>query len=126
MKLQPVFSNTAPKPVGPYSQAIATEGFVFLSGQIALDPATGLLMGDTAAQQIRVAISNMQAVLRAAGVDVKSIVKTTIFLTSMDDFAAVNSVYEELMQGHLPARSVVAVAALPKNAKVEIEAIACR
>lgn len=118
-----VSTNQAPAAVGPYSQAILTDGFVFASGQIGLNPATGELEGGLSAQAEQI-ISNMSAVLTAAGSSLDNIVKTTIFLTSMDDFAAVNEIYAKAFAGDPPARSTVQVAGLPLGALVEIEAIA--
>jgi len=116
----------APAPIGPYSQAIATGGFVFLSGQIPLSPLTGEVVGDTAAEQAVQVLSNMEAVLEKAGTSASKVVKTTIFLTNLADFAAVNEVYGKVfgVEGSAPARSTVQVSALPRGVKVEIEAIA--
>ncbi|HTX60475.1 MAG TPA: RidA family protein [Verrucomicrobiae bacterium] len=120
----PVFSPDAPAPIGPYSQAIRSGGELFCSGQIPLDPATGALVeGDVAAQTERV-LHNLGAVLRAAGYDFADVVKTTIYLIDMNDFTAVNAVYERFFGESKPARSTVAVAALPKGARIEIDAIA--
>lgn len=116
----------APAAIGPYSQAIATDTLVFCSGQIPLDPATGgLIEGDVQAQTKR-ALENLSAVLTAAGSSLDAIVKTTVFLVSMSDFAAMNEVYGEFFTGEPPARSTVAVAELPRGARVEVEAIAVR
>jgi len=116
----------APAPIGPYSQAIASGGFVFLSGQIPLSPATGEVVGETAAEQAVQVLSNMEAVLQKAGTSASKVVKTTIFLTNLADFAAVNEVYGKVfgVDGPAPARSTVQVSALPRGVKVEIEAIA--
>lgn len=116
----------APAPVGPYSQALEANGMVFCSGQVALDPNTGQLVGETAAAQAEKAMDNVRAVLEAAGLGLGNIVKTTIFLTNMNFFAEVNTVYERKLGGHKPARSTVAVAGLPKEALVEIECLAIR
>jgi 2-iminobutanoate/2-iminopropanoate deaminase len=115
----------APAAIGPYQQGVAAGGFVFTSGQIALDPVSGALEeGDAAAQTVRV-MANLAAVLAAAGLTFADVVKTTVFLIDMNDFAAVNAVYGESFEGgQTPARSTVAVAALPRGARVEIEAIA--
>jgi 2-iminobutanoate/2-iminopropanoate deaminase len=119
-----IFTAEAPAPIGPYSQAIRAGDEVFCSGQIPLDPDTGsLIEGDISAQTARV-LANLGAVLRAAGLDYANVVKTTIFLIDMNDFPAVNAVYERYFGATKPARSTVAVAALPKGARVEIEAIA--
>lgn len=120
-----IFTPRAPAPIGPYHQARRAGGFVFCSGQIAIDPATGaLIAGDVAAQTRRV-LDNLGAVLEAAGTDFAGVVKTTIFLVDMSDFATVNAIYAERFAGEsAPARSTVAVAALPLGARVEIEAVA--
>ena len=125
MDKQTITSPQGAPPVGPYSPAVATGDFVFLSGQIALD-ADGHLAAVTAPDQARKAMENMRALLDAAGLTFANVVKTTIFLTDMADFAAVNEVYGEFFAMPYPARSTVQVAALPKNAKVEVEAIAAR
>lgn len=124
--LDVVATANAPAAIGPYSQAIAAGTYVFTSGQIGLDPQTGQLVeGDTAAQTRRV-MANLGAVLAASGLSFDDVVKTTIFLVDMNDFAAVNAVYGASFSRTPPARSTVAVAALPRNARVEIEAIALR
>ena len=115
----------APQPVGPYSQAVAVGGVVFLSGQIPLDPRTGEVVGATIEEQARQALNNCIAVLHAAGKNVQDLVKVTVFLKDMSDFLKFNNVYTELLGTARPARSVVAVAALPKDVLVEIEAVAC-
>lgn len=112
-------------PVGPYSPAVGSGDLLFLSGQIALD-AAGATVGETAAEQARKALENLRSLLASAGLVTDAVVKTTIFLTDMADFAAVNDVYAEFFAVPYPARSTVAVAALPKGLKVEIEAIARR
>lgn len=120
-----VRSEAAPAPIGPYSQAVRSGREVFCSGQVALDPKTGELTGggDVAAQT-RQALENLSAVLAAAGLSFADVVKTTIFLIDMNDFAAVNGVYAEYVGETKPARTTVAVAGLPKGARVEIDAIA--
>ena len=119
-----VASEEAPSAVGPYSQAVAASGFVFVSGQIPLDPATGeLIDGDIAAQTERV-LANLGAILKAAGLTFGDVVKTTIYLADIADFAAVNAVYARSFPIEPPARACVQVAALPKGARVEIEAVA--
>ena len=123
---QPVLSENAPAPIGPYSQAVRAGSELFCSGQIALDPASGQLVGEDAAAQARQALQNLGAVLQAGGMTYADVVKTTIFLIDMQDFAAVNEAYAASFEGAKPARSTVAVAALPKGARVEIEAIARR
>ena len=119
-----VATDGAPKAIGPYSQAVVEGGFLFASGQIPLDPATGELVGgtiETAADRI---FDNLEAVLAAAGLAFSDVVKTTVFLTRMDDFPAMNSVYAKRFGDHRPARSTVTVAALPKGAPLEIDVIA--
>ncbi len=115
---------SAPQAIGPYSQAIKSGGFLFLSGQIPLDPATGNLVdGDIAAQARRV-LDNIREVLAAAGVGFSSVVKTSIFLMDLADFATVNGIYAEYFSSPFPARSTFQVAALPKGSRIEIEVVA--
>jgi len=124
MKRQVVTSD-APAAIGPYSQAIITEGkLVFTAGQLGLDPATGQFAGNAAVDQARQALRNLTAILKAAGTGPENVVKTTLFLANMEDFAAVNQVYAEVFFDPPPARSAVEVASLPRNALVEIECIA--
>ena len=120
-----VATTSAPAAIGPYSQAVKVGNLVFCSGQIALDPKTGQLVGggDVAAQTRQV-LANLAAVLEAAGTKMAQVVKTTIFLADMNDFAVVNQVYGESFPGAPPARATVEVSRLPKDARVEIEAIA--
>ena len=125
MSRQAVSTTAAPAAIGPYSQAIASGGLVMCSGQLGLDPATGELVAGVEAQAER-ALKNLAAVLDAAGLGFGDVVKTTIFLADMGDFAAVNEVYARFMPDPPPARSTVQVAALPKGGLVEIEAIAFR
>jgi 2-iminobutanoate/2-iminopropanoate deaminase len=126
MTARPIATSGAPAAVGPYSQAIATGAFVFCSGQVGLEPATGeLVEGGIQAQAAR-AIRNLGAVLDAAGLGYADVVKTTIFLVDIADFATVNAIYARVFPDPPPARSTVAVAALPKGALFEIEAIAVR
>ncbi|MDP9264283.1 MAG: RidA family protein [Acidobacteriota bacterium] len=120
----PVDSNEAPKAIGPYSQGIKAGGFVFVSGQVALDPKTGeMVAGDVAAQTDRV-LQNLRAVVEAAGSDMDRVVKSTVYLRTMADFAAMNEVYKKYFKQEPPARATVAVAGLPKDALVEIDVIA--
>ena len=119
-----VLTSRAPAPVGPYSQAIRAGQFVFVAGQIPLDPASGA-MPDGIAEQTRLALGNLQAVLEAAGASLADVVKTTVFLADLDDFAAMNAVYATFFVEQPPARACVEAARLPKGAGVEIEAIAC-
>jgi 2-iminobutanoate/2-iminopropanoate deaminase len=114
------------KAIGPYSMAIETGDLVFVSGQIPLDSATGKLVEGDVAAQARQSLENLKTILTAAGLGFGHVVKTTIFLTSMGDFAAVNEVYKAYLSEPYPARSTIAVAALPMGAKVEIEMIAAR
>ena len=123
---KPVRSEKAPAPIGPYSQAVSSGSELFCSGQVALDPASGELIAGDVRAQTEQALKNLGAVLEAAGMSHADVVKTTIFLIDMNDFAAVNEVYGRYFEGTKPARSTVAVAGLPKGARVEIEAIAKR
>lgn len=119
-----IVTKAAPQPVGPYSQAVKANGFVFLAGQVALDPATGKVVeGDVRAQTERV-LRNLQAVMEAAGSSLAAAVKTTVFLADMDDFVAMNEVYARFFSDKPPARSTVAVSRLPKDVRVEIDLIA--
>jgi 2-iminobutanoate/2-iminopropanoate deaminase len=119
-----VSTTDAPAAIGPYSQAIVANGMVFCSGQIPMDPATGAMVEGDIAAEARQSLANLFAVLRAAGSSPAQVVRTTIFLTSMSDFAAVNAVYAEAFGEARPARATVAVAGLPRGARVEIDAIA--
>ena len=114
----------APQAIGPYSQAVVTEtGFVFTAGQIAIDPATGQIVGTDVAMQTRRVLDNLRAILEAAGSGLHNVVKTTVYLKDMNDFAAMNEVYGSYFGAGAPARSTVEVARLPKNALVEIDAV---
>jgi 2-iminobutanoate/2-iminopropanoate deaminase len=124
MPRKPVQSSKAPKAIGPYSQAVVANGFVFTSGQIGLDPETGLIVEGGVEKETVRALDNLAAVLEAGGASFATIVKTTIFLKSMSDFQAVNQIYSTYAGKEPPARSTVEVAGLPKGALVEIEAIA--
>ncbi len=122
-----VHTDSAPKAVGPYSQAvIATRGgaMVYCAGQIPLDPATMTLVTSGISDETRRVLTNLRAVLEAAGARLDTVVKTTVFLTDLADFAEMNAVYAEVFGDHRPARSTIAVSGLPKGARVEIEAIA--
>lgn len=121
--MQYVQTTDAPQAIGPYSQAVKANGMVFTSGQIALTPAGEMLENDVSVQTQQV-LKNLQAVLEAAGSSLDRVIKTTIFLDNMDDFATVNAIYERAFGDHKPARSTVAVKTLPKNAFVEIDAVA--
>jgi 2-iminobutanoate/2-iminopropanoate deaminase len=114
----------APEAIGPYSQAVKTNGFVFTSGQIPIDPATGQFVSGGIAEQTEQVLKNLAAVLEAAGSSLKQVVKTTVFLADMQDFAAMNEVYGKFFGEERPARATVQAAGLPRNAKVEIEVIA--
>jgi 2-iminobutanoate/2-iminopropanoate deaminase len=126
MSRRTISTDEAPAAVGPYSQAVGVGDFIFASGQIGLDPATGQVVGDDAVTQMRQALKNMAAVLRAAGSDLSHVVKTTLYLTNMDDFPNVNRAYAEFFPSDPPARATVEVSRLPLGALVEIEVIACR
>ncbi len=117
-------TSDAPDPVGPYNQAVVVGQLVFTAGQIAIDPFTGRLVENDVRKQTRQVLENLKAVLQAAGTDLNHVVKTTVFLKNMDDFAAMNEVYAEYFPEHSPARSAVEVARLPKDVLVEIECIA--
>ena len=119
-----VESSEAPKAIGPYSQGIKAGGFVFVSGQIALDSATGALVGGDVAAQTERVLKNLQAIVEAAGSDLERVLKATVYLRSMADFAAMNEVYAKYFKSEPPARATVAVAGLPKDALVEIDVIA--
>lgn len=121
---QVVQTDKAPAAVGPYSQAIRFQNMVFSAGQVALDPSTGVLVGEDVKTQTVQVFKNLQAVLTAAGTDLSKVVKTTVFLTTMDHFAAMNEIYGSQFPNNPPARSTVAVAGLPKAALVEIEVVA--
>lgn len=123
---QVVRSDRAPAPIGPYSQAILSGNELFCSGQVGFDPVTGELTGSDAATQAEQALRNLGAVLEAAGMSYADVVKTTVFLVDMNDFAAVNEVYAKYFDASKPARSTVAAAALPRGARFEIDAIARR
>ena len=119
-----VSTEKAPKALGPYSQAIKSGGFIFCSGQIPIDPAANAVVATTIEDQTRQAITNLGNVLKAAGSSLAKVVKTTVFISDMNDFSALNGVYAELFGDTKPARSCVQVARLPKDVKLEIEAIA--
>jgi len=114
----------APLPIGPYSQAIRANGFIFVSGQIPMDPETGTMVTGRVGEQTRQVMKNIAAILESAGSGLQKLVKTTIFLTSLEDFSEVNRVYAECLGDVKPARATVEVSRLPRDARVEIEAIA--
>lgn len=119
-----VMTSRAPKPIGPYSQAIKANGFVFLSGQVGLDAQSGEIVGSDVRQQTERVLENLKAVLETAGASLHHVVKTTVFLKNMDDFPAMNETYARYFTSAPPARSTVEVSRLPKNALVEIDVIA--
>ena len=119
-----VATDSAPKAIGPYSQAIVVDGMAYTAGQVALDPKTAELVGKTVAEQTEQVLKNLSAVLAAAGSSLGQVVKTTVYLADMADFAAMNEVYARHFGNHKPARSTVQAAGLPKAARVEIDAIA--
>lgn len=119
-----VLTDRGPKPIGPYSQAIRTNGFLYVSGQVALDPKTGEFVGTDIRQQTERTLENIKGILEAAGSNMHHVVKTTVFLKDMNDFAAMNEAYAKFFTLAPPARSTVQVARLPKDALVEIEVIA--
>ena len=118
-----VQTDKAPSAIGPYSQAVVANGMVYTSGQIALTP-EGIMLEDDVVLQTKQVLQNLKAVLEEAGSSVNKVVKTTIFIDSMDDFTIINEIYEDFFASHKPARATVAVKTLPKNALVEIDAIA--
>jgi 2-iminobutanoate/2-iminopropanoate deaminase len=123
MPRQKVAASAAPAAIGPYSQAVAVDGFLFTSGQLGMDPASGQLLDGIEAQATQ-ALVNLEAVLAAAGMTTADVVKTTIFLSDLANFATVNTIYAAHFPSPAPARSTVQVAALPRNALVEIEVVA--
>lgn len=126
MPLDSVSTPKAPAAIGPYSQAIIAGHLVYTAGQIALDPATMEIVPGDVAAETRQVMRNLQAVLEAAGTSLRRVIKTTVFLVDMADFAAMNAVYGEAFGDHRPARSTVAVASLPKGVRVEIDVVAER
>ena len=124
MSKEIIQTDQAPAAIGPYSQAVKKNGLVFVSGQIAINPATGELVEGDIQTQTRQVLKNVQAVLAAAGAALDDVVKATVFITNMDDFPLVNEVYSEFFQKQPPARACVEVSRLPKSVQVEIEAIA--
>jgi 2-iminobutanoate/2-iminopropanoate deaminase len=119
-----IHTDNAPKAIGPYSQAVQAGGLLFISGQISLDPVSAEIVGRTAAEQAEQVLKNIGAVLKAAGLDYRDVVKTTVLLKSIQDFAAVNEVYARCFDGEYPARAAYEVGNLPRGALIEIEAIA--
>jgi 2-iminobutanoate/2-iminopropanoate deaminase len=125
-KLRTISTEAAPAAIGPYSQAVRMGKWIFCSGQIPLDPASGELVGETAAEQAQRVLANLAAVLDAAGAGFDRVVKTTIYLKDLGDFAVVNEVYANAFGDHRPARATVEVSRLPKDVLVEIDAVARR
>jgi len=121
-----IHTDNAPKALGPYSQAIQVGNFIFASGQVPIDPATNAFVEGGIKEQTRQSLTNAQNILKEAGASLSNVVKTTVFLSDMDNFAAMNEVYAEFFTQPYPARSAVAVKTLPKGALVEIECIACK
>jgi 2-iminobutanoate/2-iminopropanoate deaminase len=119
-----IFTQAAPEPVGPYSQAIRVGHLVFTAGQVALDPASGTLIQGGIEEQTRQVLNNVRAVLAAAGTSLERVVKTTVFMADISQFSAMNAVYAEFFPSNAPARSTFQVAALPRGALIEIETIA--
>ena len=119
-----IHTDLAPAAIGPYSQAIRANGFVYVSGQLPVDAATGTFAGEDIQSQTRQSLTNIQYILREAGLEMDNVVKTTVFLQDMGDFTAMNEVYATFFTGSCPARAAVEVAKLPKGALVEIEAVA--
>ena len=121
---QVIHTDSAPAAIGPYSQAIQIDDLLFVSGQVPIDPSTGAIVEGDIKAQAQQSLNNLKAILNAAGTNMGAVVKTTVFLADMNDFAAMNEVYAQFFQEPFPARSAVQVARLPKDAKVEIKAIA--
>ncbi|RHP63234.1 RidA family protein [Bacteroides sp. OF04-15BH] len=126
MEKKVLHTDKAPAAIGPYSQAIEVNGFVFASGQIPINPATGEVVEGGIQEQTRQALTNASEVMKAAGLDLSHVVKTTVFMADMNDFAAMNEVYATFFSAPFPARSAVAVKTLPKGVLVEVECIAVK
>lgn len=127
MAIKKILTDKAPNPIGPYSQAIMVEEkFIYTAGQVAIDPSTNQMVEGDIKVQTRQVLKNLDAVLKAGGSSMSAVVKTTVFLKNFNDFAAMNEVYAEFFSGSAPARSTVEVSRLPKDAKVEIEAVAVK
>lgn len=122
--MKTIQTERAPKAVGPYSQAVAAGGFLFVSGQIPLDPKSGEMVGGDIESQARQALSNLRAVVEAAGRRLTDVVRTTVFLTDLADFPAFNAVYQNVFGDHRPARTTIQASALPRGARIEIDAVA--
>jgi 2-iminobutanoate/2-iminopropanoate deaminase len=124
MNNEPIQTHAAPAAIGPYSQAVRGGGTIYVSGQLPIDPKTGAFAGDGIESQAEQSLENIKAILAAAGTDMRAVVKTTVYLKDMADFSAMNAVYSKYFSGTYPARVAVEVARLPKDALVEIDAIA--
>ena len=124
MEKKVLSTSSAPAAIGPYSQAIQANGFVFVSGQIPIDPATGAFAGDDIVSQTHQCLKNVREILRQAGADMTNVVRADVYLKHISDFAAMNEVYAQYFEGACPARAAVQVAAIPRDALVEIEVIA--
>ncbi len=124
--IEPIETNSAPKPVGPYNQAVLVENWLYCSGQIALDPSTGVMIGNgNIEEETRQVLKNLMAVVEAAGGESSNVIRTTIYLTDLNDFAKVNAIYAETFGGSTsPARACVEVSNLPKGGKIELDCIA--
>ena len=122
--MKAISTTNAPKAIGPYSQAIQVGNFIFTSGQIPIDPSTGTIVDGGIKAQARQSLQNIKAIMEESGIEMKNIIKTTVFLSDMNDFSEMNEVYAEFFTEPYPARSAVAVKTLPKGALVEIEAVA--
>lgn len=126
MSMKSIHTNQAPAAIGPYSQAIEANGMIFASGQIPIDPATGQFVEGSIQEQTRQALTNARNILQAAGTDMENVIKTTVYLSDINNFAAMNEVYAQFFTEPFPARSAVAVKDLPKGALVEIEVLAIK
>ena len=124
--MKAIHTDNAPAAIGPYSQAIKAKDFVFASGQIPINPATGAIVDGAITEQTTQALNNVKAILEAAGTDLEHVVKTTVYLANMNDFAAMNAVYAQFFKEPYPARSAVAVKSLPKEVLVEVEVLALK
>ena len=124
--MKAIATQNAPAAIGPYSQAIEANGTVYVSGQLGIDPATGNFAEGGAVAQARQSLTNISNILKEAGLSMKNVVKVTVLLADINDFAAVNEIYKDFFEASFPARSAFAVAALPKGGKIEIEAIAVK
>lgn len=122
--MKPIYTKNAPEPIGPYSQAVKAGNFVFVSGQVGKDPVTGAMKNENIKTEALMVMTNVKNVLEAAGLTMANVLKTTIFLSNMDDFAQVNEVYGSFFSGNYPARETVQVSRLPLNANIEVSVIA--